>query len=54
MKAEKVEAPRKVRVLRIEVDGQTRTEAARERTALEVQHELRLMGLSVRVTERYI
>lgn len=41
-------------MLRIVVDGKVRVEPARERTMLEVQHDLRLTGKTVRVTERYL
>jgi len=44
----------RTRVLCIVIDGKVRVEPARERTMLEVQHELRLTGKTVRVTERYV
>jgi len=52
MKTEKVTVG-KTRLLVIVVDGRRREEVARERTAEELQHELRLVGRSVRVWEHY-
>ena len=43
----------KTRMLLIVVDGVRREELAGPRTALEVQHELRHTGKTVRVTEHY-
>lgn len=42
------------RILRITIDGKMWEEPAGARTALELQHELRNAGRSVRVVERYI
>lgn len=52
MRDEKVTVVR-TRLLVIVVDGQRREEVAGERTAPEVQHELRFAGKSVRVWEHY-